>query len=117
MTEVEFEKVEALRQMAQGNPDYFTHRENYIIRRRKEKANFAQIGRELDCTGSNANRIHRKILQKMKRARKWADEMINDDLYRRKTTDLGIAYAETPNANDIIRLLLPHITQIKELTK
>ena len=43
--------------------------------------------------------------------------MINDDLYRRKTTDLGIAYAETPNANDIIRLLLPHINQIKELTK
>jgi hypothetical protein len=116
MTEEQEERICKLREMAKGHEDYFTPTENYVMRRRAEKATFVQIGKEIECTGSNASLIHKKVLRKMAYAQKTADGMVADDLHVRKLHDFNVAY-KTKNASEIIKLLLPHINQIKELTK
>ena len=116
MTEEQEEHTERLREMAKGHTDYFTPTENYVMRRRSEKATFAQIGKEIDYTGANANRIHKVVLRKMKYAQATVDRMIETDLQVKKIHDFNVAY-KTKNAGEMLKLLLPHINEIKELCK
>jgi DNA-binding CsgD family transcriptional regulator len=116
VTEDQEERVAQLREMAQGHTDYFTPTENYIVRRRAEKATLMQIGQELDCTGSNVQRIERNVKLKMKRAQEIADGIVAGALYAKKQYDITVAY-RTKNASEMLKLLLPHINEIKELAK
>ena len=117
MTEDEEERLRMLRRKAQGDADCFIPQEGHIIRRRAEGASFREIGDEFDCTGSNIQRIYSRIQRKMKRAHELAELMVEADLKAKKNKDLRIAYAEPPNIADMIKLLVPHINEIKELTK
>ena len=117
MTEDEEEHLRHLRRKAQGDADCFTPEEGRIIRMRAEGASFREIGEEFDCTGSNIQRIYTRIQRKKKRAHELAELMVEADLKAKRNKDLRIAYAEPPNIADMIKLLLPHVNEIKELTK
>lgn len=116
MTEDQQERVAQLLEMAEGHSDYFTPTENYIVRRRLEKATLMQVGQELDCTGSNVQRIERTIKIKKKRAKEIADGIVAGAMYAKKHYDIAVAN-RTKNADEVLKLLLPHINEIKELCK
>ena len=115
MTEEELERLNGLERMARGDEEYFVPRENYTYRRRQEGATFAQIGRELDVSGTTAKKYYQRRLRKIEWAFKTIKNIADADLKAREERDIRTSHSN--KATPVLQLLLPHINQIKELTK
>ena len=115
MTEDDIRVIGELERMARGDEDYFVPRENYVYRRRQEGAPFALIGRELGLTGTTIQKCYQRRLRKIEWAFKKIKAIKDAVLKAREEWDLRISH--TNQATPVLKLLLPHINEIKELTK
>ncbi len=117
MTEEDQKRVADLQAIIDENPDCFTESENTAIRLHRDGATIKQMALIMRCSTTTA----RKYLQRRQRRIEKAQQVLNDIhegyLNARENWDLRIAYTDKGSANKILKLLLPHINQIKELAK
>jgi hypothetical protein len=117
MTEEDQKRMGELQALIGGDPDYFTESENTAIRLHRDGATIKQMALIMRCSTTTARKYLQKRMRRIERAQQLLTAMKEGEANEKENLDLRIAYTDRGNASEILKLLLPHITQIKELTK
>lgn len=116
MNKLDEQKIKKLEAIINNDPSCFTEQENYVFFRRKSNVPFKQIAQELGISDA----VARSRLKRRERRIAWAKDRINgikiSHLEVLEAQDFLVAYS-SKGAHEIIRHLLPHVDEIKELTK
>lgn len=117
MTEEDQKRVADLQAIIDGSPDCFTESENTAIRLHKDGATIKQMALIMRCSTTTIRKYLKRRQRRIEKAQQVLNAIHEGYLTARENWDLRVAYTDKGNANEIIKLLIPHINQIKELAK
>jgi DNA-binding CsgD family transcriptional regulator len=117
MTEEDQKRLVDLQAVVDENPECFTESENTARRLQRDGATLKQTAVILRCGTATVRNYLKRRQRRIDRARQMITDIHESYANARENQDLRIAYTDRGNASEILKLLLPHITQIKELTK
>ena len=117
MTEEDQKRLADLQAIVAEDPKCFTENENTARRLLKEGATTKQMAVILRCNMATVRNYLKRRQRRIDRARQMITNIHESYANARENQDLRIAYTDKGNASEILKLLLPHINQIKELTK
>lgn len=112
------EQLNAIKEAVAGidNKDCFFEREVTVKRLLADGATWKQIALVLRCTTNTARNINNRRLKRIEHWKKEIKRIEDNYLDVKENWDLRVAYTNK-GAGEVLKLLLPHINEIKELCK
>jgi DNA-binding CsgD family transcriptional regulator len=117
MTEEDQKRIVELQALIEGDPDYFTESENTAIRLQREGATVKQMALIMRCSTTTVRKYLQRRQRRIERAQQLLTAIKEGEANEKENQDLRTAYTDRGNAGAILKLLLPHINEIKELCK
>ena len=117
MTEDTEKRLAELQALVDGDPDHFTESENTAIRLQRDGATIKQMALIMRCSTTTARKYLQRRQRRIERAQQLLTAMKEGEANEKENLDLRTAYTDRGNAGAVLKLLLPHINEIRELCK
>ena len=117
MTEDDQTRMGELQALIDGDPDYFTESENTAIRLHRDGATIKQMALIMRCSTTTARKYLQRRQRRIDRAMQLLANIKEGEANEKENLDLRTAYTDRGGAGAMLKLLLPHINEIKELAK